>query len=75
MLLVASVPVLAQQEETPPTGAPAPTPVPAPAGFTVSCQTLFEDFVALCPVDENGETTLPAGITVHCFFVVLGGYA
>jgi hypothetical protein len=34
---------------------------------------LFEDFAALCPVDKNGEITLPAGITVPCFFVVLGG--
>jgi hypothetical protein len=34
---------------------------------------LFEDFAALCPVDKNGEITLPAGITVPRFFVVLGG--
>ena len=69
MLLVASVPVLAQQEETPPTAtpapapAPAPAPIPAPAGITVGCQVLFEDPAALCSVDENGEITLPDGTT------------
>jgi hypothetical protein len=51
----------------------APAPFPAPAGITVRCQMLFEDFATLCPVDKNGEITLPAGITVPRFFVVLGG--
>ena len=75
MLLVASVPVLAQQEETPPTAAPAlapvpapvpapaPAPISAPAGITVGCQVLFEDPAALCSVDENGDITLPDGTT------------
>ena len=74
MLLVASVPVLAQQEET---RRPAlvPAPVPAPAGITDRCQMLLEDFAALCSVDTNGEITLPARITVARFFVVLGGFA
>jgi hypothetical protein len=58
MLLVASVSVLAQQEGTPPTGAPAP----APAGITIGYQMLFEDLAALCPVEENGEIPLPAGL-------------
>jgi hypothetical protein len=75
MLLTASAPlVLAQQTPTPPPApaptsvpppapAPAPGPVPAPTGFIVGCQVLFNDPAATCPVDANGNITLPDGTT------------
>jgi hypothetical protein len=55
MLLVASVSVLAQQEETPPTGGPAP----APAGITIGYQMLFEGLAALYPVEKTARYRCP----------------
>jgi hypothetical protein len=50
-----------------PTTAPVPdptaAPVPVAGGSTVGCGILFNDPAATCPVDANGNITLPDGTT------------
>ncbi len=38
-----------------------------PSGPTVGCGVLYEDPAATCPVDENGNITLPDGSTAPVF--------
>ena len=60
MMLTASVPMVMAQQAPPPPEPPGPTASPA-AGPVVGCQTLFNDPTATCPVDDNGDITLPDG--------------
>lgn len=46
-----------------PASAPTPDPAPVPVAPTVGCGILYDDPTATCPVDENGNITLPDGTT------------
>jgi hypothetical protein len=46
---------------TEPAAAPASTPAPAPADVWVGCELLYTPPGDKCPVDANGEITLPDG--------------
>jgi hypothetical protein len=46
-----------------PDPASTPAPAPTPVAPTVGCGILYDDPTATCPVDENGNITLPDGTT------------